>query len=180
MGITGRVLPATVEPLQFTIEVGPLPPGEPPPGTSHALDRIRLLPDHPRVAAGVVSGVRRAGLVVLAPGSLFRSVVVATAIPDIAEALRVTRARVIWICNLAPEHGETANEQFDALRRHGVRLDAVLYDPAASLRLEVRQFHAEGVQTIPRDLIGATRETHDPELLRVALSELLPAHRQHA
>lgn len=178
LGITGSVLPATPEPLQFTIEVQPAPPGEP--SSSHALDRIRFIPDRPRVSAGVVTGVRRAGLVLVAPGSLFRSVLVATAIPDIAKALRVTPARVIWICNLVPEHGETVNEHFAALRRHGVRVDAVLYDPDASLRLEAQEFHDQGVATIPRRLVGATCGVHDPQLLRAALSELLPAHHQHA
>lgn len=171
LGIRGSVLPATVEPLKFTIEPGSPCPAQHAPDSEHALDRVRLIPERPEVTPGLVGAIRRAGLVLLAPGSLFTGILVASAIPDIRDALCVANGPVIWICNLESEHGETANEQFAALRWREVRTDAILYDPGSSLGIEVRQLSEEGVATIPRPLIGLGRTVHDPELLRAALTE---------
>lgn len=173
LGISGWVLPATIEPLKFRIETL-APTDDHAAGTGDPLDRLRLtfIPPRPPVSATVVKAIDLAKLALLAPGSLFSRVLAASAIPDIAAALAATPARVVWICNLEPEGDETANDQLAALHRHGVRVDAALYDPTAALQLATAQFADQGVELIPRRLRGATPGTHDRELLRAALTEL--------
>lgn len=168
LGISGSVLPATAEPLKFEVESGCA-------GPEDTVSRLRLIPEHPHVAPPVISAIRAADLVLLAPGSLYRSVLVACAIPDIREALRVTEARVLWICNLESVQGGSENEEFAALRRHGVRIDAVLYDPMAGIRLDAERLRDQGVETIPRRLGASTRGSHDTQLLRSALAQLVAA-----
>lgn len=173
LGISGWVLPATIEPLKFRIETV-APTSDDAAATGDPLDRLRLtfIPARPPVSATVVKAIDLAKLALLAPGSLFSRVLAASAIPDIAAALAATPARVVWICNLEPEGHETANDQLAALRRHGVRVDAALYDPKAALQLASQQFADLGVELIPRRLCGATPGMHDRELLRTALTEL--------
>jgi uncharacterized cofD-like protein len=173
LGISGSVLPTTLDNLTFTVETGLPAPGEPAPRWSQALDRVVFTPERPRVTVTVIRAISQARVALLAPGSLFRSVLVAAAVPDITRMLAATRARIIWICNLRPEGGETANDQFEVLRRHRIRVDAVLHDPAAALRLDPEPLAAQGVQVIPRPLCGATPGVHDGKLLRAAVSELL-------
>ena len=61
-----------------------------------------------------------------------------------------------------------------ALRRHGIRVDAVLHDPGAMLRLEQAELDRHAVLSIPRTLCsGDNRTEHDPVQLRYAIGELL-------
>jgi 2-phospho-L-lactate transferase/gluconeogenesis factor (CofD/UPF0052 family) len=161
LGIAGSVLPATVEPVRLMRED----------------DWIRFIPERPAVSHLVLDAIKHSQWVLLAPGHLFHSVLAATAIPDTASALRDTRARVLWICNLEPERDETASDQLLAFRRLGVRVDAVLYDPDAPLHFVPEQLASQGVEALPRRLRGAKRGRHDRALLRRALEELvdLPA-----
>jgi 2-phospho-L-lactate transferase/gluconeogenesis factor (CofD/UPF0052 family) len=71
------------------------------------------------------------------PGSWFTSVTTHLLVPEVREALEVTRARRLLILNLDPGAGETAGfsaarhlESFAAMAP-GLRLDAVLADPGA-------------------------------------------------
>ena len=45
----------------------------------------------------------------LGPGSLFTSVLPNLMVPNVAEALRSTRAKVVYIANIMTQKGETDN-----------------------------------------------------------------------
>jgi hypothetical protein len=126
----------------------------------------------PLKAPDLVAAITRQDLVLLAPGSVTASVLVASAIPGIRDALRVTPAPVVWICNLRSEGGETVDEQLASLRRHDIRVDAILYDPHAGLGLEAGELREPGVAAIARRLMGGAARTHDPELLCAAVADL--------
>lgn len=181
LGVEGDVLPATVEPLTFTVRAGRDRSGRSPAPWVHGLDRLRFTPQRPPVPPRAITAIGGADSILLAPGPLFRGMLVAAAVPDIARALRSTSARIVWICNLEPEDLETAGDQLDVLLGHGVRVDAALYDPAAGLGRSSDQLSDRGVQTIPRSLRSPRARVHDPQLLRAALIEVLAdRHRQHA
>ena len=178
LGIAGRVLPATAEPVCLVGEAdGELIFGETAIGTSSRVRRLCFVPESPAVPPAVVEAIECADLCLLAPGSLFTSVIATSALPTIAAALARTGAPVVWICNLEPDAIETAGlageDHLAALRRHGVRVDAALFDPAAELHFEARQLAADHVQPMPRPLRGRRRGVHDQRLLRAAIGELL-------
>jgi uncharacterized cofD-like protein len=181
LGVEGDVLPATVEPLTFMVQAGRAEPGRPRAAWIHGSDQLCFTPQRPPVPARVITAIGGAEAILLAPGPLFRGMLVAAAVPDIAGALRTTPARIVWICNLEPEDCETAGDQLDVLLRHGVRVDAALYDPASRLGRSSDQLARRGVETIPRSLEASSSTAHDRQLLRAALVELLGGHqRQHA
>ena len=185
LGISGRVLPATAEPVSLVGDAdGELIYGESAIGTSSRVRDLRFAPECPAVSPAVVEAIERADLCLLAPGSLFTSVIATSALPTVADALRRTGAPVVWICNLMPDALETAemagDEHLAALRRHGVRVDAALYDPRAELHLDARQLEDDHVQPMPRPLQGARQGVHDQRLLRAAIDELLGADDQAA
>ena len=100
----------------------------------------------------MLKAIEHADLCLLAPGSLFTSVLAASAAPDVASALAHTAARVVWICNLKPDAIETAgmraSDHLGALRRHGVRVDAALYDPRAELHFDAAELAGERVEAL--------------------------------
>jgi len=179
LGIAGRVLPATAEAVSLIADAGDvLLHGESAIGAAtQKIGHLRFSPARPAVPAAVLEAIARAQWVLLAPGSLFTSVLAASAIPDVAEALRTTAARVVWIPNLEPDERETAGMSADdhlaALVRHGVRADAVLYDPAAELHFDADELESRGLIAWPHPLRSEQSGVHDPVLLRAALGEVL-------
>ncbi|MBV9047496.1 MAG: YvcK family protein [Solirubrobacterales bacterium] len=184
LGVSGRVLPASAEPVSLLAEAeNGIIEGEQAIGAARVrIKRIRFSPERPAVPKATREKVREADLVLLGPGSLFTSVLAACALPDVARALARTAGRVVWICNLEPEPVETAGmtawEHLAALRRHGVRVDAVLYDPRAKLHFDADRLSARGYEPLPRLLRSARPGAHDPALLRVALEELFARPRR--
>ncbi|WP_299445364.1 uridine diphosphate-N-acetylglucosamine-binding protein YvcK [uncultured Phycicoccus sp.] len=144
----GRVLPAAAVPLVIEAEVSGLDPADPAartvvrgqaqvartPGT---VEEVRLDPADPPAYPESVAAIRSADWVILGPGSWFTSVTTHLLVPEVREALEVTRARRLLVLNLDPASGET--EGFGAARHletfaamaPGLRLDAVLADPEA-------------------------------------------------
>ncbi|MDR0298822.1 MAG: YvcK family protein [Streptococcaceae bacterium] len=64
----------------------------------------------PVASRKVVQSILEADSIVLGPGSLFTSILPSLVIPEIGEALRQTKAQVIYVCNIMTQRGET--EQF--------------------------------------------------------------------
>jgi uncharacterized cofD-like protein len=135
LGVRGRVLPATNEPvvLNAESETGSVAGQVAVMGT----DRIRRVSLEPTDAAPpveVVEALAAADLIVIGPGSLFTSVLAAVVVPAVRQAIADSPARTVYVCNLRPQEPETAG--FDlgmhvsALVRHGVVPDVAIYDPA--------------------------------------------------
>jgi len=181
LGIRGRVLPATVEPVSLLAHAGGrLIHGESAIGRANArIRRLRFSPERPRVSPTALHAIAHADWILLGPGSLYTSVLATCALPEIASALSDTPARVVWICNLQAQPGETeglsAANHLAAIRRHGVRVDTVLYDPTAELRFTPHQLARARVHGISRPLRNGKPGLHDPTLLHHALRELFVA-----
>ena len=143
----GRVLPMAAVPLAIEADVSGLDPTDPDAvsvvrGQAHVavtpgtVETVRLVPAEPPAYPESVAAIRSADWVVLGPGSWFTSVMTHLLVPEVREALEVTRARRMLVLNLDPGTGETAGfgparllETFSALAP-GLRLDVVLADPA--------------------------------------------------
>jgi uncharacterized cofD-like protein len=173
LGIGGAVVPATVDPLSYVIEPerrvsrraelagGPEP------------RRLRLIPERPQTSRTATDAIAEADLIVLAPGALFSGILAVSAIPAIRQAVRAAPGRVLWVANLEFEAGDSLHDQLDALQRHQVRVDAVLFDPATDPPVDADRLVAEGVEAIARRLgVPATGE-YSYELLGAALSDVL-------
>ncbi len=143
----GRVLPMAAVPLDIEAEVSGLDADDPAARrvvrgqaqvavTPGSVEQVRLVPSDPPAYPESVAAIRSADWVVLGPGSWFTSVMTHLLVPDLREALEVTRAGRLLVLNLDPGTGETAGfsaerhlETFAALAPR-LRLDAVLADPA--------------------------------------------------
>ncbi|MBV8927530.1 MAG: YvcK family protein [Mycobacteriaceae bacterium] len=186
LGIRARVLPATIDNPTLVAEVGRgVIVGESAIGTSAtAVRRLGFSPARPRVTAAAIEAIATSDHVLLAPGSLFTSVLAACALPDMVSALAATAAPTVWISNLQGEPGETAGmsalSHLAALQRHGVRVDAVLYDPGAQLAFAPRQLARRQIEAIPCSLCDGQPGIHDPVLLRRALRTILAGSREAA
>jgi hypothetical protein len=102
-------------------------------------------------------------------------------VPAIAAALRDAPGPVLWICDLTPDPAQPLDHELACLRRHGVRVDAILHDPRASVAIDHAQLAQLGVSEIPRRLIDPGTGRHDRALLLAALAQLIGSRGyQHA
>jgi uncharacterized cofD-like protein len=178
LGAVGQVIPATREPVVLKAVVRAADgdgasdvEGQVAVGNSSRIAGVWLVPADPEPSRAAVDALAAADQVVVGPGSLFTSILAVVAVPAIRQALAETRARKIYVCNLRVQSPETEGydvaAHVDALRAHGLEVDVVLCHPGAlplggvSARVVERQVAREGAAA------------HDPDLLAVALSDLV-------
>jgi uncharacterized cofD-like protein len=129
-----------------------------------------------------VLAVREADLVLLGPGSTFTSVVPNVLVPELGAALVEASERLVYICNLEAQAGETTGfapeGHLAAILDHcpGLRVDTVLCqrppDRAAAAR-ELRAFAELGAAVVHAELAADDHPgRHDAARLATALKEL--------
>ena len=115
LAVHGRVLPSTLHDVRLSADV--LLPylvsevrveGESHiPEMSGHVRRVWLEPSDPPAFPQVVQAILAADMVVIGPGSLYTSILPNLLVPDIAEAIRSSRAFRVFVCNVATQPGET-------------------------------------------------------------------------
>lgn len=112
----GRVFPSTLESVDLCarMEDGRILCGESVIGHSGGridsmyLQRVDGAPEEqPAVYEPALAAIRNADLIVLGPGSLYTSVIPNLLFDPIARAVRASTAPIVYVCNVATQHGET-------------------------------------------------------------------------
>lgn len=115
LSVHGRVLPATLHDVRLVADVA-LPfavsevrvEGESQiPEFPGRVNRVWLEPNSPPAYPEVIRALLSADLIVIGPGSLFTSILPNLLVPDIASAIRASRALKIFVCNVTSQPGET-------------------------------------------------------------------------
>lgn len=197
LGLRGRVLPMSREPLDIEADVTGLDPLDltqvhrirgqvAVASTPGRVQRVRLRPDEPLACPDAIEAVIGADVLLLGPGSWFTSVLPHLLVPELRAAVVGSRARRVVVLNLAPEPGETAGfspeQHLAVLSQHApeLRVDAVLADVAAvavpeRLRRAARSMLSAGggVHLAPVAARDRTVPRHDPSALADALVAVL-------
>jgi uncharacterized cofD-like protein len=155
--------------------------------------RLALSPANASAPAAAVRAIEEADAVVLAPGSLYTSIIAILLVKDIARALERTRVPIILAMNLMTQPGETdgytAGDHVLAIRRHApnvlirdillhahpLQTDVVRHYASrgsAPVCSDLRLLDALGYRTIACDLVGeGPKIRHDPDKLARAVIE---------
>ncbi len=150
-----------------------------------AIERVYLEPAEAPGYPAAVRAILTADLVVLGPGSLYTSVLPNLLVGSVQQALKRTRAPIIYVCNVATQPGETdrftVGDHLHALERHvghGI-VDIVLanntfpYPDDSSRTQYVGLGSGEGIPLVTRDLVDRERPwRHDSEKLAAAILSL--------
>lgn len=116
LAMRGRVLPSTLELVTLVAEMHADPEEQPGrrvvgesaiPRAEGTIERVYLEPAGVRAYPPTVNAILQADLVVIGPGSLYTSILPNLLVHDVAQALSHTRARKVYVCNLATQPGET-------------------------------------------------------------------------
>jgi uncharacterized cofD-like protein len=115
LAVKGRVLPSTLHDVRLVAEVQ-LPEktvnvvikGESQiTKAAGKVKRVWLEPNNPLAFPPAIQSILSADLIIIGPGSLFTSILPNLLVPDLAEALRASRALKFYVCNVASQPGET-------------------------------------------------------------------------
>lgn len=129
LAITGRVIPSTLHHVNLGAYVR-LPDnrliqviGESDiPKAGGKIERVFLDPENVQALPEVRHAILNANLIVIGPGSLYTSILPNLLVQGIVPALKASPAKVIYICNIAQQPGETDDytvaEHVEALEKH--------------------------------------------------------------
>ncbi len=206
LNIAGRVVPVTLDKITLVIEQknGQVIRGEHHLDTGIVLQTKRPLVRLEPQATITIEGrdaILDADMVVIAPGSLYGSLAAVLVVDGVAEALKTSKAKKVFVCNLVTEHGQTDDfkvhdyaAEIERFLDNTVKLDYVLYNtrkPNPKLLRHYRVEHRSWVeydhqalakqhyQAIGDDFIyqGTARQTtlmrHDADRTARVLLELL-------
>jgi uncharacterized cofD-like protein len=203
LSIRGRVLPATLDDVKLGAR---LRNGETVIGqtkvnqTPAPIEQAFLEPACPRALPEVLEVIRDATVIVLGPGSLYSSIIPNLLVPEIAAAVRASKAIKVLVCNVMTQPREslnhTASDHVRAIMRHAGEglVNYLLVNtkrPSAAVLERYRQTGADfvqpdienvtalGVTPITGDFINETLVVrHDFEKLADAIFLLVEQNRR--
>ena len=124
LAVRGRVLPSTLDDVRLgaVLKSGEEIIGQSKINHCENIERVFLIPDAPRALPGAVEAIAEAELIIVGPGSLYTSILPNLLVPEIAEAIKKSKAPKIYVCNVMTQPGETtgysAGDHVRALIRH--------------------------------------------------------------
>ena len=133
LAVRGRVIPSTLQQVTLSADVRVDNGGNGHgwqrvmgesaiPAAHRQIERVFLEPENVPAYPEAVKAILQADLIVAGPGSLFTSVLPNLLVASIADAIRASSAKKLYVCNVATQPGETTDFDVDAhvkaLQRH--------------------------------------------------------------
>ncbi|SDK04950.1 gluconeogenesis factor YvcK family protein [Sediminibacillus albus] len=112
LNVKGRIYPIANQNmfLHAEMEDGEIVSGESNiPLANKKIKRVFLSPEPVLPLPEAVEAIKAADLVIVAPGSLYTSTLPNMIVPQIGDALRNTKGKVTYVCNVMTQEGETSN-----------------------------------------------------------------------
>jgi len=181
LAIRGQIFPSTLSnvTLEAQLQSGRSMIGETRiTGCRDRIRRVRLRPRKVKPAPGALKAIEEADLITLGPGSLYTSIIPNLLVDGVTQAIAASRAKIVYICNLMWEPGETegysAADHIRAVLEHSRPglIDTVLVNnrtiPAAARRPYAKQ-HAFPVEADVAQIEELVSETIATDLLAKGL-----------
>lgn len=139
--------------------------------------RVELVPSDVPADPVALEAIRAADQVVLAPGSLFTSLLPVLVVPAIRDAVASARGQVVQVGNLRPQIPETEGldgvDHLRAVLAHGGRVDVLVTAAGTPLEVDPESVAPLGVRTVRRQVSRPGAPAHDPVQLAEVLADLL-------
>lgn len=112
LALRGQVIPSTLNKVVLVAKHkdGTTTIGENKiPKTHRSIERVYLDPDKPQATPDALKAIKEAQVIVLGPGSLYTSIIPNLLIGEISEAIALSDAVKVYVCNTMTQPGETDN-----------------------------------------------------------------------
>jgi len=125
LNVKGDIYPISNETmtLHAQLQDGSIVSGESAiPEADQHIERVFLTPDTLKAFPNALEAIEAADLVIIAPGSLYTSILPNLIIPEMDQAIKQTKGKVVYVCNLMTQAGETtdytASDHVQAITDH--------------------------------------------------------------
>ena len=133
LNVKGDIIPSTLQVITLFAEMvdGTIVRGESNiPKNGNRINRV-FYQEKVRASRQAIEAIKSADLIIYGVGSLYTSICPNLIIDDLADALKVAKAKKIYVCNAMTQPGETDDysmeDHVDAIVRHsGVKVDLVV------------------------------------------------------
>jgi uncharacterized cofD-like protein len=179
LGAVGRVRPATTERVVLKADVeGVSVEGQVAVmNVAGRIRRVELVPGDVPAHPDAIAAIADADQVVLAPGSLYTSLLPVLAVPALRDAVQTAPGRVVQVCNLRAQVPETAGldatDHLRAVLEHGGRVDTFVRAGDGALDGDDAAVRELGVDAVTADLAAPGGHVHDAARLANTLCDLL-------
>lgn len=166
------------------------------PKMNKQIDYVYLEPQPIKPLPDAVQAIKSADLVIISPGSLYTSIMPNLIIPEIDVALRETLGKVVYICNVMTQPGETsgftASDHIKAIQKHiGEKCIDSIVVHNEPIKQSIRAIYAEenaepviydieklidlGLEIIEGDIINHSNKTvrHDKDKIAKLLYTII-------
>lgn len=131
VGVSANVVPVSNDSIVLSalLENGMIVNGESNIGKrdnrEYGIEKVFIAPGDAKPVKSAIRAISEADVIVLGPGSLYTSVIPNLLIDGIADTIRESKAKKIYVCNIMTQPGETdgysASRHLDAIERHSFR-----------------------------------------------------------
>jgi len=197
--VKGRIYPIANQNVFLNAEMldGEIIAGESKiPLANKRIKRVFVEPQTVEPLPEAMTAIKESDLVVISPGSLYTSTLPNLVVPQIANALRDTKAQVVYVCNVMTQAGETdgytASDHAEAIIDHIGEgcLDKIIVhnqeitesvlekyreENAAPVRYDIDRLAHLGLEIIERDIIDEKQQylRHDRKKVAKTLCALI-------
>ncbi|MDR1400772.1 MAG: YvcK family protein [Endomicrobium sp.] len=193
LAIRGRVLPVTLSSivLEAELESGKKVKGESKISeVGEKIKHIGLSPIGPPATPDVIDVLKKADIIILGPGSLYTSIIVNLLVDGVVDAMKLSKAYKIYVCNIMTQPGETKNYKLSdhvvAIEENSYNgiLDCVIANEGAVPENLVKRYEKYGARQVENDKIcirvvkgslfsDEIYARHDPDKLAKVLVKII-------
>lgn len=199
LNVKGKIYPISNENIKLcaVMKDGTIVEGESNiPTSGKQIKRVFLNPEDVTPLPNAIKAIETADLIVISPGSLYTSIMPNLIIPHIGETLQHAKAKIVYVCNVMTQYGETtgfsASDHVQAITDHVGKhvIDAVVVnrkqiDPkirnvyagenAEPVEYDIERLLDMGLEIIDGDIIDYSKGTirHDTEKIAKLLYSLI-------
>lgn len=160
--VKGKVLPIVNESVSLFAEMedGKIIKGESNiPDVNKKIKRVFVRPDELKPTNNVLNVINEADLIVISPGSLYTSILPNLIIPQVAETIKLAKAKVVYVCNVMTQSGETtsycASDHIKAIYDHvgDQFIDDIIIHNEPLKRSFIKRYAEENAEPVVNDIV---------------------------
>ena len=163
--IYGKVLPVTEEEMKICAELGNGYVVEEKSKIASMVydkitkvNRVYLSPSNCKPTPGVIEAIQNADSIIIGPGSLYANIIPNLLVNGVARAIRESKARKFYVCNIMTELGLTDNysvaDHVNSIIEHcgeGL-MDYCLYDTGEVIPEYIKKYNLDGADLVEQNL----------------------------
>ena len=122
------------------------------------INRIYLNPTNCKPTPGVIDAIKNADSIIIGPGSLYTNVIPNLLVNGVTKAIRESKAKKIYVCNIMTELGQTDNytvsDHINAIIDHcgeGL-INYCLYDTGEVIPEFIKKYNLDGADLVEQDI----------------------------